>query len=199
MAFLRSNLTSEPGPIVHGGRVMLRPPVMSDYPAWAEIRQRSREQLTPWEPRWTGDELTRAAFRRRIRHYQREQSEDLGYGFLIFTDVDQTLIGGLTLSNLRRGVTQAVSLGYWLGTPYTGHGFMTEAVRATCLFAFDRLRLHRIEAACLPHNLASIAVLERAGFAREGLARRYLRIDGIWQDHLLFARLIDDPPPRGAA
>ncbi len=103
----------------------------------------------------------------------------------------------MTLNNVRRGVTQAVALGYWLGAQYTGRGLMTEAVCAAATFAFDRLRLHRIEAACLPHNAASIAVLERAGFTREGLARRYLKIDGVWQDHLLFARLVDDPPPRG--
>jgi len=171
---------------------------MHDYVAWAEVRQRSRDHLVPWEPAWARDELTRPAFRRRVRHYQRELREDLGYAFFIFDDRDDALIGGLTLSNVRRGVTQAAALGYWLGAPYVRRGYMTESVSAVATFAFDKLRLHRLEAACLPHNAASIGVLERSGFLREGRARRYLKINGVWQDHLLFARLSDDYVPKEA-
>lgn len=192
MAFLRSNLGTETGPIIRARRIVLRPPQMFDYAAWAEVRQMSREHLVPWEPTWARDELTWSAFRRRIRHYQREMRDDLGYAFFIFSEPDESLIGGLTLSNLRRGVTQAASLGYWLGIRHTGHGYMREAVAAISTYAFDRLRLHRLEAACLPHNLASIAVLGHCGFVQEGLARRYLKINGTWQDHVLLARLNDD-------
>ena len=103
------------------------------------------------------------------------------------------LLGGLTLSHVQRGVTQSCSLGYWMGERYAGKGYMTDAVRVALSFAFDALRLHRVEAACLPHNLASIRLLEKVGFAREGYARRYLCIDGRWQDHLLFAIVSDDP------
>jgi [ribosomal protein S5]-alanine N-acetyltransferase len=195
MAFLRAGLVGDLVPIVRGHRVCLRPPMTSDYAAWAELRSRSREHLRPWEPQWAHDELSRSAFRRRIRSYQRDLREDLGYAFLIFGVGDDRLLGGLTLGNVRRGIAQAAAVGYWLGLPYVGHGYMTEAVRALIPFAFDELKLHRLEAACLPHNHASIRVLERNGFRREGLARRYLKIDGRWQDHVLLALLSDDPRP----
>ncbi|TIM75611.1 MAG: GNAT family N-acetyltransferase, partial [Mesorhizobium sp.] len=77
---------------------------------------------------------------------------------------------------------------------YSGRGLMTDAVKVVTRFAFDTLRLHRIEAACIPDNARSIRVLEKAGFRREGLLRSYLRINGIWQDHYLYARIEDDPP-----
>lgn len=195
MAFLRSSLVPEAVPLVRGPNVALRPPINSDYAEWAELRALSRDYLRPFEPAWTRDELTRAAFRRRIRHYQREQREDHGASFFIFRNTDDALLGGLTLSNIRRGVTQAVTLGYWMGEPFAGNGYMTEAVAVAVRYAFDELRLHRVEAACLPHNVASIRVLERNGFTREGIARRYLRINGIWQDHILFGLLSEDPRP----
>jgi ribosomal-protein-alanine N-acetyltransferase len=105
---------------------------------------------------------------------------------------DEILLGGLTLSNIRHGCAQAGSLGYWMGAPYSHRGFMTAAVSALIPFAFGTLRLHRIEAACIPTNAASIRLLEKTGFRREGFARQYLCIDGVWQDHLLYARLRDD-------
>ncbi len=108
------------------------------------------------------------------------------------TPKTQVLLGGLTLANVRRGVAQAGSLGYWIGGPYARRGHMTAAVRALLPFAFGALRLHRVEAACIPSNAASIRLLENSGFAREGYAREYLCINGIWQDHLLYARLQDD-------
>jgi [ribosomal protein S5]-alanine N-acetyltransferase len=178
---------------IRASRVHLRHPVMQDYAAWAELRALSRMHLTPWEPQWTRDELTRSNFRRRLRQYHRELRDDQGYAYLIFSDADSRLVGGLNISNIRRGVAQAGSLGYWMGLPYAGRGYMTEAVRGAVHFAFSSLRLNRLEAACLPSNAASQRVLEKVGFAREGRARRYLRINGQWQDHDLFAVLQDDP------
>jgi ribosomal-protein-alanine N-acetyltransferase len=192
MAFLRSGIGSEL-PVVRGRGLILRPPHIGDYSAWAELRARSRDHLVPWEPQWARDELTRDAFRRRIRHYQRELRDDLGYAFFLFRDTDDALLGGLTLSNVRRGVTQAAAIGYWIGLPFVRRGYMSNALAAGMRFAFEDLKLHRLEAACMPHNVASIGVLEKNGFTREGLARRYLKIDGVWQDHLLYATLIDDP------
>jgi [ribosomal protein S5]-alanine N-acetyltransferase len=204
MAFLRSSLIDDAAPVIRSERLWLRTPVMSDHAAWADLRGHSRQHLTPWEPQWSLDELARVSFRRRLRHYARDIKDDTGYAFLIFrmnasgiTGQQETLLGGLTLSNIRRGVTQAAALGYWLGEPYQGQGFMTEAVRAVATFVFADLKLHRLEAACLPHNVSSIRVLERSGFIAEGLARRYLKINGQWQDHRLFARLSDDPAPMG--
>jgi ribosomal-protein-alanine N-acetyltransferase len=195
MAFLRSGILSDSFPFLRTKRLYLRPPQTSDYAAWAELRALSRDHLVPWEPQWARHELTRYAFRRRIRHYYRELKEDLGYAFFIFRESDDALLGGLTLNNVRRGVSQSASVGYWLGRPYVGQGYMTEALLSSATFAFDDLKLHRLEAACLPHNRASIRVLERCGFQGEGLARRYLKINGMWQDHLLFARLSEDPAP----
>ena len=195
MAFLRSSPVPETVQVVRGPVISLRQPILTDYADWAELRAQSREYLRPFEPTWARDELSRAAFRRRIRHYQREQREDHGASFFIFRNSDDTLLGGITMSNIRRGVTQAVTLGYWMGEPFAGQGHMTESVGLAVRHAFDELRLHRVEAACLPLNLASIRVLERNGFSREGLARRYLRINGEWQDHYLFGLLSDDPRP----
>lgn len=193
MAFLRSTLTVDPETEVRGARIYLRHPIMPDYAAWAELRALSRAHLMPWEPQWARDELTRSNFRRRLRQHHRELRDDQGYAYLIFSDADSRLVGGLSLSNVRRGAAQAASLGYWMGAPYAGRGLMTDAVRAIIVFAFGPLRLHRLEAACLPTNTASKRVLEKTGFKREGLARRYLKINGQWQDHDLFALLHDDP------
>jgi [ribosomal protein S5]-alanine N-acetyltransferase len=192
MAFLRSSFDSETRPLVRAGGLVLRFPQPSDYLRWADLRRQSRAHLMPWEPQWAEDELTKASYKVRLRHYERELREQTGYAFFIWRTADDALIGGLTLTNVRRGVTQSCAIGYWIGVPFAGHGYMTSSVRAVTDYAFDGLRLHRMEAACLPSNAASIRVLEKARFQREGLARRYLRINGAWQDHLLFACLSDD-------
>jgi ribosomal-protein-alanine N-acetyltransferase len=193
MAFFRSVNFSEPVTSVGGDGVFLRAPQPADYTEWAELREASRAFLVPWEPTWPADDLTRAAFRRRLRRYAEDQRADLAYPFFVFRQADNALVGGLTLGNIRRGVAQAGSVGYWMGAAYARQGVMTAAVRATAGFAFGTLRLHRIEAACIPGNIPSIRLLEKCGFAREGYAREYLCINGVWQDHLLYARLRDDP------
>lgn len=194
MAFLRS-VSADTGPVIHGSGIYLRTPQMGDFPAWADLRARSRDFLVPWEPSWPMDDLTRGAFRRRIRRYMQDIREDTAYPFFIFRTGDDTVAGGLTLSNVRRGVTQSCSMGYWVGQPYARQGVMFAAVSAILPFVFEHLRLHRLEAACLPTNTASIRLLEKVGFTREGYARQYLRINGIWQDHILYAMLHDDPRP----
>jgi ribosomal-protein-alanine N-acetyltransferase len=192
MAFLRSTSAIEAEAEIHGRDVFLRHPAMGDYSAWAELRAASRQHLTAWEPQWARDELTRSAYRRRLRQYQRELREDQGYAFLIFRRSDAALVGGLSVSNVRRGVAQAASIGYWIGAPHVRRGYMGDAVKALLPFVFGTLGLHRLEAACLPRNLPSTRVLEKVGFKREGMARRYLKINGVWQDHDLFALLQDD-------
>jgi [ribosomal protein S5]-alanine N-acetyltransferase len=192
MAFFRTvNLNDSP-PAIAGNGVTLRLPQNTDYAAWAALREQSRAFLTPWEPTWPADDLTRTAFRRRIRRYTEDQRNDLAYAFLVFRSSDSALVGGLTLANVRRGVAQAGSIGYWTGAPFARHGYMTAALRALIPFSFNSLRLHRLEAACIPSNVASIGLLEKTGFRREGYARQYLCINGAWQDHLLYARLRDD-------
>jgi ribosomal-protein-alanine N-acetyltransferase len=194
MAFFRSVSFSEPLPLIEGRDVFLRTPQPTDYAEWAALREASRAFLTPWEPTWPADDLTRGAFRRRLRRYAEDLRTDQSYAFFVFRRRDAALVGGVTLANVRRGVAQAGSLGYWVGAPHARRGLMTAAVRALAPFSFGTLRLRRIEAACIPTNAASIRLLEKCGFTREGYAREYLCINGIWQDHLLYARLSGDPP-----
>jgi ribosomal-protein-alanine N-acetyltransferase len=192
MAFLRAAGPAEPESTIYGEGVTLRLPHMSDYAAWAELRAESRAFLTPWEPTWRRDDLTRSSFRRRVKHYLRDMREDQAYAYFVFRGGDKTLLGGLTVSNVRRGVAQTCSIGYWIGRSHARQGYMTAGLRALVPHAFDVLGLHRIEAACLPSNVASTALLQKCGFTREGYARRYLRINGVWQDHVLFALLAED-------
>lgn len=182
----------DPGHNIDAGVVALRLPVMDDYAQWAAVRGASRDFLRPWEPTWPADDLTRGSFRYRVKRYLRDMREDSGYAFFIFRADDRRLVGGLTLSNVRRGVAQTASLGYWIGKDFARKGLMSAAVGAVVPFAFDILKLQRIEAACLPTNAASLALLKRSGFTEEGYARSYLRINGRWQDHVLFAIIADD-------
>src|SRR6202045_5371298 len=194
MALFRTiNLADQP-PLIEGAGVFLRAPQSGDYAEWAALREASRAFLTPWEPTWPADDLTRSAFRRRLRRYAEDQRNDQAYAYFLFRSGDQVLIGGLTLANMRRGVAQAGSLGYWIGQPHARPCHLFAAGPGLLPFAFGALRLHRVEAACIPTNAASIRLRERSGFTREGYAREYLCINGIWQDHLLYARLKDDAP-----
>lgn len=177
---------------IDAGSLYLRPALERDWAAWARLREQSRAHLEPWEPAWTADALSRDSFRRRVKRYGETWNADQGYALLLLRQADEALLGGVTISNVRRGVVQAGSLGYWIGAPFAGAGLMTQGVRAVLAFAFNKLALHRVEAACLPHNKASRAVLGKCGFQPEGLARRYLCIAGSWQDHVLFGLLEDE-------
>lgn len=195
MWFLTSFFGTPPTlPAIHGRGVYLRVPRMGDYLAWRDLREESRAFLTPWEPLWPADDLTKPAFRNRVRRCAHDLMGDEAYGLFIFRESDDMLLGGVTLSNVRRGVCQAASLGYWMGAPYAGRGYMRAAVSALLPVAFEVLHLNRVEASCMINNQASIHLLKRMGFTSEGYARRYLRINGEWEDHYLFARLADDPP-----
>src|ERR1700687_2888377 len=168
MSFFRTVSSNETLPAIAGAGVSLRVPQGGDYAEWAALRETSRAFLVPWEPTWPDDDLTRGAFRRRTKRYAEDLRTDQGYAFLIVRYSDRALGGGLTLANIRRGVAQAASLGYWMGLPFVRQGYMTAAVRAVVPFAFATLRLHRLEAACIPSNAASIRLLENTGFVREG-------------------------------
>lgn len=186
---------------LEGEGVRLRPHRASDYGEWVQLRSGSRGFLQPWEPAWPADDLTRGAYRRRLSAHGHDIERGLAYPFLVFRQSDDTLMGGITLSNIRRGVAQMGALGYWIGEPFARQGHTLAAVRAVTAFSFGRLGLHRVEAACIPANEGSRRVLLRAGFKQEGLARSYLKINGIWRDHLLFgmltpgeARAAEGPP-----
>jgi ribosomal-protein-alanine N-acetyltransferase len=196
--FRRQGLPSGYGVLLEGARLQLRPPASMDFPAWRELREASRDFLVPWEPSWPADATAAMAFRQRLRYGKREWKTDQSYGFLIFRREDGRLVGGVTLGQMRRGVAQAASLGYWVGAPYQRRGYMTEALTVLIEHGFGAMGLHRIEAACLPENAASRGLLLKLGFREEGRARQFLRINGRWQDHMLFALIASDPRPRFA-
>jgi [ribosomal protein S5]-alanine N-acetyltransferase len=179
-------IAPESGLRIEGDGVRLRPPRAGDYPEWREVRAASRAFLQPWEPTWPADDLSRAAFRRRLLAYARDREAGVAYPFFIFRAEDDALTGGITLSNVRRGVAQMGSIGYWCGRAFTRQGLTLAAVRALSEFAFRTLALHRLEAACIPDNAPSRALLAKAGFVEEGFAQAYLKINGGWRDHVLF-------------
>lgn len=192
MALFRFATDPPTRPLIRTQNLVLRAPLAGDYSAWASLRMESRDFLTPWEPVWTEDDLSRASFRLRVKRAAREIATDEAYSLFVLDSRSDVLLGGLTLGLVRRGVAQACTLGYWMGQRHAGKGHMTEAVRGALDFAFSELALHRVEAACLPHNEPSRRLLERVGFKREGEARGYLRINGVWADHLLYGILASE-------
>ncbi len=170
-------------------RLVLRPPAHSDFRGWAALRHASREFLTPWEPSWSEDHLTRRAFTNRVYWAQRAIAQGTAVPVFMIRRSDEALIGAITLDNIRRGPAQAGTLGYWVGEAHARQGYMQEAIQALVHHAFHRLDLSRIEAACLPENVASRGVLERCGFKYEGVAQSYLQINGRWRTHVLYAAL----------
>jgi [ribosomal protein S5]-alanine N-acetyltransferase len=178
--------TTAQKPSLMGSKVTIRLPTADDYEQWSQLRLESRSFLEPWEPSWDHQELSKEAFRSRVKRYQQLRKDDLAYAYFIFKD--QRLAGAITLSNVRRGISQMGTLGYWIGANFARQGLMSDALDIMCKHAFRELQLHRLEAACLPRNTASIRLLEKTSFEREGYAKSYLKIAGRWEDHLLFAR-----------
>ncbi|MGO9423659.1 GNAT family N-acetyltransferase [Roseiarcus sp.] len=199
MALFGLTRTANPEPLLRGDGLYLRPATPADFSAWSQLRAASRPFLEPWEPTWPDDDLTQAAFRRRLKRQEEDIARDEAYPLLIFDQTSDQLLGGVTLGGVRRGVSQTGTLGYWMGAAHAGKGRMTRAVSATVEFAFGKLRLHRVEAACIPDNAPSIALLQSNGFHREGYARGYLKIDGAWRDHVLFALIESDARTRATA
>lgn len=173
-------------------RLTLRPPVHSDFRSWTALRSHSRVFLTKWEPVWADDHLSRKAFTNRVYWAQRSVSSGTALPLFLVRRKDNTLMGAITLDNIRRGPAQSGSLGYWTGEPFARQGYMREAIHAVVHQAFTRMDLSRIEAACLPENAASRGLLEKTGFKYEGVAQSYLQIDGRWRTHVLYAALRSD-------
>ena len=177
------------GSAIEGHTVYLRHPEPSDYEAWAMLRRASENFLKPWEPAWPRDDLTRPAYRARLRRYQGEVRAGTGYPYFILRRSDDCLLGGITLGNIRRGASQSGQIGYWSGETHAGKGYMSQALDLLCEHAFTRFGLHRLEAACIPGNTRSERILEKCGFRCEGLLAGYLKINGEWRDHHLYARI----------
>lgn len=173
-------------------RLSLRQPLQQDFRAWTDLRRESQDFLIPWEPEWAADHLSRKAFTNRVHWAQRSISNGSAMPLFLLRREDERLLGAITLDNIRRGPAQAGTLGYWIGTPFARQGYMREAIEAVVHYAFERLDLSRLEAACLPENDPSRRLLEKCGFKYEGVAQSYLQINGRWRTHVLYASLRHD-------
>lgn len=172
-----------------GRRIVLRPLRANDFSAWREVRQRNVEWLTKWEPqRVPGQPDTtrdRDAFLVRCSARERERQLGTGYGFGIF--VDGVFAGEINLNAVQRGPFQSAYVGYWIDERHAGRGYVPEAVVALARFVFEDLHLHRLQIAIIPRNAASRRVVEKLGLREEGIALRYLEINGTWEDHVRYA------------
>jgi ribosomal-protein-alanine N-acetyltransferase len=186
LGFRRRSLT------VETERMTLRLPQHGDWRAWAALRETSAGFLAPWEPAWSPDHLSRRAFTNRVYWSARAYAQGTALPLFMVRRADAVLLGAITLDNIRRGPAQAGTLGYWIGAAHARQGFMSEAIRAVVHHAFTVLDLSRIEAACLPENVASRGLLEGCGFKYEGVAQSYLQIAGRWRNHVLYASLRSD-------
>jgi ribosomal-protein-alanine N-acetyltransferase len=174
---------------LEGRRIVLRPLDARDFPAWREVRRRNTEWLTRWEPRRIAGQPdvveSRDAFAARCSARSREWQLGSGYGFGIFTREGE-LSGEINLSSVQRGPFQNAYIGYWIDHLQAGRGFTPEAVVVAARYAFEELGLHRLQIAIIPRNRASRRVVEKLGLREEGVALRYLEINGVWEDHVRY-------------
>ena len=173
-------------------RLYLRAPVQTDYRQWSELRHASKEFLTPWEPTWSPDHLSRKSFSNRVYWSQKNINGGTAIPLFMFRREDDKFVGAITLDNIRHGPAQTGTMGYWIGQPYARHGYMTEALLAMVHYAFSTMDISRVESACLPENVASRGVLEKCGYKYEGVAQAYIQLNGRWRTHVLYAALRAD-------
>lgn len=171
---------------LEANRIYLRPAKRGDFKAWRNVRERSREHLQPWEPKWQADTNSRWAWGVRLRAWRENWSAGRTFAFLIWQAKTHQLLGGVALSNIRRGASQTGTLGYWLDVEAVGHGYMLEAVSRVIDFARTDLQLARLDASTLPENARSRRILETCGFAEEGEAEAFLQIAGDRRKHVLY-------------
>ena len=194
-----SLLRRQPQPRLYGKRVLLRPLSPNDFPAWREVRVRNEAWLVPWEPQRTASlpdpTRDRSAFEARCNARERERASDHAYPFGVF--VDQRFAGEVNLNNVTRGALQSATIGYWIDEAHAGHGYIAEAVVVLLRFAFEQLQLHRIEICIVPRNANSRRVVEKLGLRDEGIAERFLEINGTWEDHIRYAITAEEWAVRG--
>jgi ribosomal-protein-alanine N-acetyltransferase len=176
-------------PVLHGARVVLRPLGATDFKQWREVRRRNRDWLTRWEPRrLSGQPDTvedKGAFSSRCSARDRERQLGTAWGFGVFVDGD--LCGEMNINSIQRGPFQNCYVGYWIDEQWAGEGYTPEALVVALRFAFEELRLHRVQIAIIPRNVASRRVVEKLAIREEGVAVRYLEINGDWEDHVRYA------------
>ncbi len=185
--------------VLIGTRVELRPLVEADFGEWQAVRRANREWLSPWEPQAQPAQPdvveNRLAFANRCSTRAREREIDIGYGFGVFADGH--LIGEMNLSNVQRGPFQTAHVGYWIDERFAGHEYAPEALVVMLDYAFEILGLHRVQINIIPRNHASRRVVEKLGLRNEGVALRYLEINGRWEDHVRYAITVEEWQVRG--
>ena len=187
MTILRPFQSKKESMVLYGNKVLLRAPEFRDWREWSELRKFNMEYLKPWEPAWSPYELERGYFVKRVKFFDKLSNRDKGYSFLIFLNDKYKLIGEININNIQRGVVQSCSIGYWISENKMGLGYMRESISILKDFIFNDLKLHRIEAACLPRNMRSLRTLLKSEFEIEGHAKKYLKINGAWEDHILLS------------
>lgn len=184
----RNSYCLDNGTILVHEPVYLRQPNLGDHEAWAALREQSRGALVKWEDAWSLEDLTAASFRRKLKLYAAAAARGRGLYYFVFSQKDNALLGGATLSNIVNGAYQAATISYWIGSAHQRCGFGAAAVHALQAQAFETLGLRRLVAACQPENVISQRLLLKCGFRIEGRAIDYLKINGEWRDHLIYAR-----------
>lgn len=175
-----------------GGKLTLRHPRWADFEAWSHLRRENKDWLSPWEPGWSDGNINRLTYRSQLSRFKKLVQNGQAYPFHVFYGSDEILVGACNLTHIERGSAQSAKLGYWIGEKFSRNGFARTSVKTVSNFGFEKLGLHRIEAAVQPDNIASIKVLESQSFQDEGTARGYLKINKQWQDHKVFAKLSSD-------
>jgi ribosomal-protein-alanine N-acetyltransferase len=179
---------------LHGRRVELRPLAANDFRTWSEVRQRNAEWLTTWEPSrpesLPDPSTNRSAFNARCQQRDRDRTSGTAYQFGLF--IDRQVAGEVNLNNVIRGAMQSGTIGYWIDQRHAGNAFVAEAVVVVMQFAFEQLQLHRLEICIVPRNIRSVRIMEKLAIREEGVAQRYLEINGVWEDHLRFGMTIEE-------
>lgn len=171
---------------ISSSEITLKYPSIFDYKSWKFLREKSRAFLTPWEPTWRPGEHSFNRYLKLLSIYSQKRKNNLQYSFFIFNS-DNELVGGVNVFNIKTGISQSCTLGYWIGQNHSRKGYMRNALKLLIKQLFLELKFNRIEAACIPRNIASKNLLINIGFEEEGYAKEFLRINGKWEDHLLFA------------
>jgi ribosomal-protein-alanine N-acetyltransferase len=179
---------------LYGKRIMMRPLAVNDFREWSEVRQRNAAWLTVWEPsRFPSqpDPVTdKSAFASRCLQRDRDRASGTAFQFALF--VDGRIAGEVNLNNLIRGAMQSCTVGYWIDEAHAGHGYTAEGVALVMQFAFEQLGLHRVEICIVPRNVRSRRIMEKLEIREEGVAERYLEINGVWEDHIRYAMTVEE-------
>ena len=174
-------------PELRSARVCCRLPEPHEAPVMVRFRKDNRAHLEPWEPRRMPEFFTEGFWQIQLRLALQDFRDGISVCFAILSPDEQGVLGVCNYTNIVRGTFQSCHLGYALSHRHEGTGIMYEALSLTNNYMFRELGLHRIMAAYLPHNDRSGRLLERLGFEKEGFARKYLKINGCWEDHVLTA------------